>query len=99
MYKNILITGAGGTVGSALTNFYLSQGSNVYAVDRSEEAVARLLDIQQNYSYSGKLHILFEDIQDLSFHKEILGVQELECIVHCASLKHFSVGAEFPKKV
>lgn len=99
MYKNILITGAGGTVGYVLTNFYLSQGSNVYAVDRSEEAVARLLDIQKNSSCSGKLHIFYEDIQDQSFYGKALGVKELECIVHCASLKHFSVGVEFPEKV
>ncbi|MBI2439494.1 MAG: SDR family NAD(P)-dependent oxidoreductase [Candidatus Moranbacteria bacterium] len=99
MYKNILITGAGGTVGYALTNFYLSQGINVYAVDRSEEAVARLLDVEKEKSYNGKLQVFFDDIQDLSFQKKILEVKELECIVHCASLKHFAVGSEFPEKV
>ncbi len=99
MYKNILITGAGGTVGYALTNFYLSLGLNVYAVDRSEEAVARLLNISNEHSYSGNLEVFFDDIQDLSFQNKILEVKELECIIHCASLKHFAVGAKFPEKV
>lgn len=99
MYKNILITGAGGTVGYVLTNFYLSQGANVYAVDRSEEAVARLLDISKEQSYSGKLRIFFDDIQDPALYNKLLEVNDLECIVHCASLKHFAVGAEFPDKV
>lgn len=99
MYKNILITGAGGTVGYALTNFYLSQGLNVYAVDRSEEAVACLLDISKERSYSGKLQVFFDDIQDPSFQNKILEAKELECIIHCASLKHFAVSAEFPEKV
>jgi len=99
MYNSILITGAGGTVGHALTNFYLSQGATVYAVDRSEEGVARLLDIQKNSSYGGSLYIFYEDIQNQSFYEKALGVKDLECIVHCASLKHFSVGVEFPAKV
>jgi|GEM_PF-4679347 len=99
MYSNILITGAGGTVGYLLSNFFLSQGANVYAVDRSEEGIARLLDIQKNSFYSGKLHILFEDVLDNSFYEKALALKELECIVHCASLKHFSVGVAFAEKV
>lgn len=99
MYKNILITGAGGTVGYLLTNFYLSQKMNVFAVDRSEEGVARLLNIQKNSSHGSKLHIFYEDILDDSFSEKVLSKKELECIIHCASLKHFSVGVEFPEKV
>lgn len=99
MYKNILITGAGGTVGCVLTNFYLSQGVNIYAVDRSEEGITRLLDIQKNFSHSGKLQILFEDLLNDSFFEKASSLKEVECIVHCASLKHFSVGVEFPEKV
>jgi FlaA1/EpsC-like NDP-sugar epimerase len=99
MYKNILITGAGGTVGYELTNFYLSKGATVYAVDRSEEGVARLLDIKRVSTFGNKLNILYDDILNISFKNNALGIKGVQVIIHCAALKHFSVGEEFPEKV
>lgn len=97
--KSILITGAGGTVGLLLTKFFLNEGFFIYAIDRSEEAIVRLLDIQ-NMNEKGKaLHILFGDILDEFSVKNFLENKEISYIIHCAALKHFLVGAVFPEKV
>lgn len=97
--KNILITGAGGTVGLALTRFFLDDGFHVYAVDRSEEAVARLLGLQYSVGNGKNLDVLFGDILDELFPESFLTRIEVSYIIHCAALKHFSVGVAFPEKV
>ncbi|OGI22242.1 MAG: hypothetical protein A2808_02540 [Candidatus Moranbacteria bacterium RIFCSPHIGHO2_01_FULL_55_24] len=97
--KNILITGAGGTVGLILTRFFLGEGFRVYVVDRAEEGAARLLDMQRISGNGKSLYVLFGDVLEESFLENFLGQTEISYIIHCAALKHFSVGVAFPEKV
>jgi len=99
MSKNILITGAGGSVGLLLTRFYLSNNFRVYAIDRSENAIAKLLDIQVEHKKGKNLFVEFKDILDIRFLKSFLKDTKIDYIIHCAALKHVSVASVFPDRV
>ncbi len=97
--KKILITGAGGTVGLSLSKFLLSQGNEICAIDRSEDALAKLMEIKRESESKERFHIEFGDVLDARFIEEILCKYEVNIVIHCASLKHVSTGYCYPEKM
>jgi FlaA1/EpsC-like NDP-sugar epimerase len=97
--QNILITGAGGTVGLNLTTFFLSQNHRVCALDRSEEAIARLIEIKNGMENKAFLNIEFGDLLNKDLLERIVSEYEIDTIIHCAVLKHVSVGHYYPEKL
>lgn len=94
MKQVITITGAGGTVGMSLTKYFLNTNADieVRAIERSEEAVSRLIDIATR---NKNLKIFLTDLINYADIEEILSGSNV--IVHCAALKHVTVGSMFPE--
>lgn len=97
--KKILITGAGGTVGLTLIKAFLSNNYFIIAVDRSEEALTKLLRIKQEEENSSSLQIEFGDVLNEAFIREVVYKYNIEIIIHGAALKHVSTGYYYPEKL
>lgn len=92
--KKVLITGAGGTVGMLLTTHFTDLGIPVVAVDRSEVGVANLLRIKLRQADPIVLDVRYGDLMKRDFVFEV--IRGCDTIIHCAALKHVSVGSFFP---
>ncbi|MEA2917797.1 MAG: short chain dehydrogenase, partial [Bradyrhizobium sp.] len=65
--KNIIVTGATGDLGTAITQRLIAQGANVLAVDSNEAALARLIT---EVSGPGALQSFVADVSD---SEQVLG--------------------------
>ncbi|AXO13650.1 SDR family NAD(P)-dependent oxidoreductase [Thalassospira indica] len=82
--KRILVTGACGSVGSALVERLLENGDTVCAFDQSENGLFRL---DQEFSdYSSQLRLFLGDIRDKE--RLQLAMEGVDVVYHCAALKH-----------
>tara|TARA_B100000902_G_scaffold399542_1_gene470908 strand:- start:908 stop:1906 length:999 start_codon:yes stop_codon:yes gene_type:complete len=93
--KRYLITGAGGTVGSALLDKLIKKKDvTVCAFDSDEE---RLFNISQKYPTSNKINLFLGNIRD----KERLSIamERVDTVYHCAALKHVSLNEYNPFEV
>jgi len=93
--KRYLITGAGGTVGSALLDKLIKKENiTVCAFDSDEE---RLFNISQKYPKSNKINLFLGNIRD----KERLSIamERVDTVYHCAALKHVSLNEDNPFEV
>lgn len=93
--KRYLITGAGGTVGSALLDKLIKKKNIIVcAFDCDEE---RLFNISQKYPNSNKLNLFLGNIRD----KERLSIamERIDTVFHCAALKHVSLNEYNPFEV
>tara|TARA_X000001036_G_scaffold394569_1_gene394979 strand:- start:36 stop:383 length:348 start_codon:yes stop_codon:yes gene_type:complete len=93
--KRYLITGAGGTVGSALLdNLIKKKDVIVCAFDSDEE---RLFNISQKYPKSNQINLFLGNIRD----KERLSIamERVDTVFHCAALKHVSLNEYNPFEV
>ena len=86
--KNIIVTGAGGTIGSEICRQLLQQKVNkVIAIDKSEIAIYNLKNELGNKRISYKLL----DINDLNFLEKCLKIQKVDFIFHAAAYKHVNI--------
>lgn len=78
--KTAIVTGAGGFVGGALTEFLLNQGVKVYGVDISAKAMERhenrdgFIPVVADFKKYGQLHEIIQDDVDAFFHFAWQGV-------------------------
>ena len=84
--KRVLITGAAGSVGTALTRDLLSEGVIVCALDNSEDALFNLKENIKAEGLKDNFRDFLGDIRDLSRIK--LAMQGCTEVYHCAALKH-----------
>jgi UDP-N-acetylglucosamine 4,6-dehydratase len=85
----ILITGAGGSVGSALVRFFALQGHTVCAFDNSENALFRIKTKLQHLGLSSSVRYMLGSMRDAARLKRALN--DVNWIVHCASYKHVDI--------
>lgn len=82
--KKILITGAGGYIGSISTYLFLEQGYHVVALDNFETGYKQPLDLLQKKYGSDKLKIYEADLtKDLSFVFQ--EEKDIEAVIHYAA--------------
>ena len=82
--KRILVTGACGSVGSALVERLLKNGDTVCAFDQSEDGLFKL---DQEFSdYSSELRLFLGDVRDKE--RLQLAMEGVDVVYHCAALKH-----------
>lgn len=94
-HKNILITGAGGSIGSELV-IQLSKVVNkkIVCLDFSELFLFKLknnLDLNQN-----KIKLVLGDINDQNLIKKIIQDNKIDLIFHSAAYKHLNFLEENP---
>lgn len=82
--KRVLVTGACGSVGSALVERLLKNGDTVCAFDQSEDGLFKL---DQEFSdYSSELRLFLGDVRDKE--RLQLAMEGVDVVYHCAALKH-----------
>jgi len=89
--KNILISGAGGTIGSGIAvKSLLSKASKVILLERSEFALYQLeqkiLKLSSNHRFKYKL--ILGDVIDKIFMTKIIKREEIDIVYHAAAYKH-----------
>lgn len=81
----ILVTGACGSVGSAMTERLLGQGHTVCAFDHNENGLFKL-DQKFNDKYRDQLRLFVGDIRDAD--RLYKAFESVNVVYHCAALKH-----------
>lgn len=87
--KNILVTGAGGSIGSELV-YQLSRitKNRIICLDKSEIA---LYNLQKNLSeYNKKIKFILGDIRDKFLIKNLVMKEQLDYVFHTAAYKHLN---------
>jgi FlaA1/EpsC-like NDP-sugar epimerase len=97
--SRILITGAGGTIGSAVARRLLNSGiTNVLFLDRDESALHALaLGLSHKAASHSELCIV-ADIKDLDGLSEVFAKYKPDIVIHAAALKHLVILERFPRE-
>jgi len=95
--KCVLVTGAGGSIGSEIVRQCIQFGpSNIYMLDRDETA---LLNLQLSIDGAGSLmdsRIILCDIRDSQKIQDIFTAIRPNIVFHAAALKHLPLLERFP---
>jgi dTDP-glucose 4,6-dehydratase len=97
--KRILVTGAGGSIGSELVRqIYRYKPSELFLLDRDESA---LHQVQLTLDGSGHLmspNLILADIRDKQRVDEVVAAAKPEIIFHAAALKHLPLLERHPEE-
>jgi FlaA1/EpsC-like NDP-sugar epimerase len=97
--KRILITGAGGTIGSAVARrLKEAEISNTYYLDRDESALHALALSLSDTAASHSAKCLVADVRDLVGLEILFDEIRPDLIIHTAALKHLVVLERFPRE-
>ena len=97
--KRILITGAGGTIGSAVARrLHEARIRDVYYLDRDESALHALALSLSDTAASHSKNCLVADVRDLVGLCVLFNEVEPDLIIHTAALKHLVVLERFPRE-
>jgi CDP-paratose 2-epimerase len=100
--KNILITGAGGLIGSEAVDYYCSQGFKVYGIDNNQRQVffgekgstlSRLNQLQTQYPSFENFSI---DIRDKDAILELFKTIKFDVVIHTAAQPSHDRAADIP---
>ena len=89
--NNVLVTGAGGSIGSRLCEQIIRlQPSKLFVVEQSEYALFRLLNYLQNIGLSAQTNIIsfLESANNSHFIDRLLAQNHMNVIYHVAAYKH-----------
>jgi FlaA1/EpsC-like NDP-sugar epimerase len=89
--KNVMITGAGGSIGSELCRkIALLEPNNLIMLDISEYALYRINNEIQTLAKNTKTNIipLLGNIQEQSYFEKIIEIYNVQTIYHAAAYKH-----------
>lgn len=97
--KKILITGAGGTIGSAVARRLKEAAiQETYYLDRDESALHALALSLSDVAASHSHKCLVADVRDLTGLEILFGEIKPDLIIHTAALKHLVVLERFPRE-
>ncbi len=103
--KRVLITGAGGSIGSELARQLLSGGSErLYLFGHGENSIVKIyreLHILQNEGVGEKASVvpIIGDMKDREYVRYIIKKTRADVIFHCAAYKHVPMMEENPVAV
>ena len=97
--KRILIVGAAGSIGSAITNHLVNSGiDDLYLLDHDESALHHLVLSNSLNSRLNVKNCFIADVRDAVGIKEALGQIEPTVVIHTAALKHLTTLERFPRE-
>jgi UDP-N-acetylglucosamine 4,6-dehydratase len=85
-HNRYLITGAAGSVGSALLDRLVQDGNVVCAFDNNEEGMFQLKKKYEATQYANSIRYFLGDIRDLERLNRAF--EDVNVVIHCAALKH-----------
>jgi UDP-N-acetylglucosamine 4,6-dehydratase/5-epimerase len=91
--SRVLITGACGSVGTALVSCLLKEGHTVCAFDQSEDGLFRL-DQKFKKSFGSNLRSFLGNVRDVS--RLSTAFEGVRFVIHCAALKHVYISEYNP---
>ena len=92
--RTVLVTGAAGTIGAALTERLLPIAKSVRCLDHAE---TELFFLHQRLASRGRLAPQLGDIRDLNRLR--FSMQGVDVVFHTAALKHVGIGEYNPFEV
>jgi FlaA1/EpsC-like NDP-sugar epimerase len=97
--KTILVTGAGGSIGSRVMNQLAHVPDvNLMALDRDENALHSLSLTVSNTALFQEASYVLQDIRDKVGIDQLIKESNPSLIIHCAALKHLSVLERYPRE-
>ena len=87
--KIVLVTGAGGSIGSELCRQIISiKPDKLLLVDQCEHALYNVYEDLSNKGFNGRIYPLIGSVQDRSRVNEIISLWRPDTIYHAAAFKH-----------
>jgi FlaA1/EpsC-like NDP-sugar epimerase len=94
---SVLVTGAGGSIGSALSlQLATLRLRQLVLLDASEQAIYRLQSMLADAALPVKPHVVLANIADAAHLSEVFGTYRPELIFHAAAYKHVPLLEEHP---
>ena len=87
--KNVLITGAGGSIGSEISKQIANlRPANLFFVDSSEFNLFKLKESFQSYKNLESMNFILKDVQDVLEMEKLLSKNNIDYIYHASAYKH-----------
>lgn len=87
--KNILITGAGGSIGSQLARTLLNTNcAKIIGIDNSETSLFNFIKEMKSFK---KVTLILGDIKDIKNLNQIIKKYKISIILHAAAFKHVNI--------
>ena len=87
--KNILITGAGGSIGSEISKQIADlKPAKLFFVDSSEFNLFKLKESFKSYKNLDSMNFILKDVQDTEDMKKLLNKNSIDSIYHASAYKH-----------
>jgi FlaA1/EpsC-like NDP-sugar epimerase len=94
--KSVLITGAGGSIGSALVSGLSQTPCRIVAYDRSETNLTRLISSARVGGWKASLAPFLGDITQLNLLNHAFAAHRPHIVIHAAAYKHLPLLESFP---
>jgi len=87
--KNILITGAGGSIGSEISRQIADlKPAKLFFVDSSEFNLFKLKESFKSYKNLDSMNFILKDVQDIQEMEKLLNKNSIDSIYHASAYKH-----------
>ena len=95
--KSILITGAGGSIGSELAvRLAATKPRSLVLLDASEQAIYRLTARLQNAGFTGNVNVVLGSVANIELIEEVFAVHQPQLVFHAAAHKHLPLLESHP---